>query len=208
MPYRDLEALRARHSTLLRRLGEIEAQTRDIEALRREEAAVRRALADTAALLESAAPKRALPLLGSVGVASPCSASWQGMSGDDRKRFCGKCEKNVYNLSAMTAEEAEAFLRENEGADVCIRLYKRADGTVLTSDCPVGVRRKRVARIAAVAVGAGALAAAGAALLSVATKQGKMACARPGSVDHGQVSESGGTPPPPVVFMGRRAPPK
>jgi hypothetical protein len=203
MPYRDAEALRARHATLLSRLGEIRAQTREIDALRREEAVVQRALAETTALLERAAPRRALPLLDKVSVASPCSASWDEMEGDDRKRFCGKCEKNVYNLSAMTAEDAEALLRANESAEMCIRLYKRADGTVLTSDCPVGVRRKRVRRVAAVAIGAGALAAGAAAAVAALTpRQGTMGCAPRGGAAHGDVSESGGEPP--HVIMGRR----
>lgn len=43
-------------------------------------------------------------------------------------------------------------MQENEGR-ACLRLYRRADGTVLTRDCPVGLRgyQKRVARVAAAA---------------------------------------------------------
>jgi hypothetical protein len=47
-----------------------------------------------------------------------------------------------------------------------VRFYQRADGTVLTADCPVGVRRKRVRRGVLVAAGAGALAAAAASAFS------------------------------------------
>ncbi len=105
-----------------------------------------------------------LPLLRDIRIASPCSESWEGMVGDDRSRFCGGCMKNVYNLSAMTGEEAQALIAEKEG-NVCVRLFRRRDGTVLTADCDVGVRRKRVTKIAAAALafgGAGlALAAAG-----------------------------------------------
>ena len=43
-------------------------------------------------------PRRALRL----DVASPCSANWEKMTGDDRMRFCALCKKNVYNLSAMS----------------------------------------------------------------------------------------------------------
>jgi hypothetical protein len=103
---------------------------------------------------------RRLPTLDDVKVASPCSARWDEMVGDARVRFCAHCEKNVFNLSAMTRPEAEALLAEKEG-EMCVRFYRRADGTMLTADCPVGVRRKRVRRIAALAAGAGALAAAG-----------------------------------------------
>jgi hypothetical protein len=62
------------------------------------------------------------------------------MAGDRRVRFCPYCRQNVYNLSAMTAAEATSLLRERERSP-CVRFYRRRDGTVLTTDCPVGVRR-------------------------------------------------------------------
>jgi hypothetical protein len=76
-------------------------------------------------------------LLANVKVASPCSARWGHMVGDDRARFCAQCQKHVYNLSSLTADEAAALIREREGS-LCARFYQRADGTVLTADCPVG----------------------------------------------------------------------
>lgn len=91
-------------------------------------------------------------LIDRVSVAAPCPAKWEDMVGDDRTRFCGHCAKNVYNVSAMTAAEAEALIREKEGR-VCMRLFRRADGTVLTSDCPLGLaeRAYRQARRAVLA---------------------------------------------------------
>ena len=82
-----------------------------------------------------------MPLLETITVASPCTADWDAMQGDERVRFCGLCELNVYNLSALPRDEAEAFVREAEGK-VCVRMYKRRDGTLLTQDCPVGLRAK------------------------------------------------------------------
>jgi hypothetical protein len=79
--------------------------------------------------------KTALELLSNVQVASPCTVSWDNMIGDEFSRFCGQCEKNVYNISAMTAEAASQLLREKEGK-LCVRFYQRADGTMLTADCP------------------------------------------------------------------------
>ena len=76
-------------------------------------------------------------LLANVQVASPCSARWGDMAGDHRARFCAQCQKNVYNLSSLTAEEATALIRAKEG-NLCARFYQRTDGTVLTADCPVG----------------------------------------------------------------------
>jgi hypothetical protein len=102
--------------------------------------------------------RRRLPNLDEVRIASPCTADWESMVGDERVRFCGKCQKNVYNLSALTREEAERLLAEKQGG-LCARLYERADGTILTEDCPVGARRTRVRRAAAVGIGGGLLAA-------------------------------------------------
>jgi hypothetical protein len=88
--------------------------------------------------------------LNNLKVASPCSQDWEAMIGSDRKRFCGECQLNVYNLSGMTRGEAENLLLNSEGR-LCVRFYKRADGTVLTKDCPVGWQalKKRISKTAA-----------------------------------------------------------
>src|SRR5436190_22093746 len=75
--------------------------------------------------------------LDNIHVASPCTANWDEMFGSERKRFCGDCKLNVYNLSDMTRREAEALIQDHEGR-LCVRFFRRADGTVLTADCPVG----------------------------------------------------------------------
>jgi len=80
--------------------------------------------------------------LESVRVASPCRADWNKMEGDDRARFCQTCAKNVYNLSDMSHADAEALLQEKEG-NLCVRFYQRADGTIITDNCPVGVKMMR-----------------------------------------------------------------
>src|SRR5215510_12087692 len=87
-------------------------------------------------------------LLASLRVASPCHVGWDTMTGDDRVRFCGSCQLNVYNFSAMTGDEVRAMIAKSEGR-ICGRLYRRTDGTILTRDCPVGLRavRRRVRRM-------------------------------------------------------------
>ncbi|MCE9555358.1 MAG: hypothetical protein K8T91_18570 [Planctomycetes bacterium] len=98
-------------------------------------------------------------LLDAIDVASPCTAEWDAMDGSDTVRFCGECRKNVYNLSSMTRPEAEQVVREHEGR-LCVRFYRRHDGTLLTRDCPVGLRaiRRRIARrLAGVAAMIGAI---------------------------------------------------
>src|SRR5262245_60732411 len=89
---------------------------------------------------------RTISLVQTVSIAAPCSAKWDDMAGDDRSRFCSHCQLNVYNLSAMTEEEGERLIIEKEGK-LCARIYRRADGTVITRDCPVGlaaIRRRFV----------------------------------------------------------------
>jgi len=73
------------------------------------------------------------------------------MTGDDRVRFCDLCNLHVYNLAELTRTEAESLIANSEGR-ICARLYRRADGTVITKDCPVGLRalRRRAAKVAGV----------------------------------------------------------
>ena len=88
-------------------------------------------------------------------IASPCSMNWEGMTGDNRARYCDLCNLHVYNISEMTNKEVKTLIANTEGR-ICARLYKRADGTVITRDCPVGLRaiRRRVSRVASVTIAA------------------------------------------------------
>ena len=81
--------------------------------------------------------------LETIQIARPCHADWDAMTGDAQVRHCGDCRLNVYNLSEMTHAQAEAVILKHEG-HLCVRLYTRADGTVLTQDCPVGLRAFRL----------------------------------------------------------------
>lgn len=157
MAYRDdVTALAARRDALA---VEVAQKTRELE--------------DSHRLLEQARERARLPVLDQIQVASPCTADWSQMTGDDRTRHCGACQKNVYNLSGMTRAEAEALLIERNG-DLCVRYYQRHDGTILLADCSVGVQRKRdrrrtAARAAAIVAG-GLAIAGGAAVYATATE--------------------------------------
>jgi len=67
------------------------------------------------------------------------------MTGDGTTRFCKHCQLHVHNLSNMTRAEAESFLSTAEGR-VCAAFWRRADGTILTTDCPVGAAEVRASR--------------------------------------------------------------
>lgn len=90
--------------------------------------------------------------LSNIRIASPCPAEWSKMIGDERVRHCSECNLNVYNLSAMTEREVKKLMEGNRGQRLCARFYRRADGTVLTQDCPWGWRamQRKVSRVAGV----------------------------------------------------------
>lgn len=152
MSYRnDIDALSARHASLA---SELEAKTRELDT--------------TSRMLDEMKAKARLPVLPNIRVASPCTAEWKAMTPVDadteRVRHCGDCNKNVYNLSQMTRDEAEALILAKEGR-LCVRYFQRKDGTILLKDCTVGVANGRKRRV--IAAGAAALlaSASGAALM-------------------------------------------
>src|SRR5262249_21077330 len=150
-------------------------------------------------------------LLAAVRVASPCSMRWEDMEGTDRVRHCGQCDLNVYDLSEMSAHEAEGVLRSAEGR-MCIRLYRREDGTVLTRDCAVGVRaaRRRLARVSLrVAAILGFVLTGGYLARSGTPQSGRLIALRPIDRLSALVRQylPGAAPPPrpPQIELGRRA---
>lgn len=81
-------------------------------------------------------------LLDNLYIAAPCTIAWDTMQGDDRKRLCSGCSRHVFNVSDMTRNEANQFLEEN-GTTQCMIFYRRQDGTIMTDNCPVGLRKLR-----------------------------------------------------------------
>jgi hypothetical protein len=76
------------------------------------------------------------------------------MFGDERVRHCSSCNLNVYNLSGMTRREVSDLVHLAEGR-LCIRFFRRKDGTLLTADCPIGMKViSPLARIIAFALAA------------------------------------------------------
>lgn len=100
---------------------------------------------------------RTVSLVQRIEIASPCHSRWEEMTGDDRVRHCTECRLNVYNLSAMSSVEVERLMHDKEGR-LCARLFRRADGTIITQDCPVGVAAARRVAVRLVAIAAGAAA--------------------------------------------------
>lgn len=110
-------------------------------------------------------PNVPLPLLTQVKVASPCPVKWEDMTGGDAIRHCRQCDLHVYNFSNMKAAEAERILASRTpGERLCAYFYRRADGTILTQDCPVGIaawKHRARANIRRIAAAIGFVAAVG-----------------------------------------------
>ena len=88
----------------------------------------------------AAASKRSLDI---IRVEDPCTVDWDTMLCSGAVRYCRLCKQNVYNLSDMSREEAEELVFAGEGK-VCVRFYRRADGSVMTTDCaPTRAERAR-----------------------------------------------------------------
>jgi hypothetical protein len=200
MSYRDdVEAMQSQVQQLEGQLHHVRRERARLELVAGEEPGLVAELDRLRRALHARAPRH-LPLLDDVRVASPCHERWDGMTGDAQVRHCARCDKNVYNLSAMTREAAEALLRENEGA-LCVRYFRRTDGTILTADCPVGVRRKRV-RLVAAAGAMTALAAGAAAMFSrMGAPMPPHARSSQGAVATSPIVNA--PPPPPPVIDGR-----
>jgi hypothetical protein len=169
-PYRDdREALRERLASLETELARVQETLKTLGDEQRAAATLEEEIARVRAQLEDRARRGVLE---DIRIAAPCGADWSAMVGDERVRFCGSCQKNVYDLSKLSRAEAERLVAAHDGPAPCVRLYKRRDGTVITNDCPVGRKRRRLRRIVAAGVG-GAVLAAGAMML-----RWRMACSR------------------------------
>ena len=72
---------------------------------------------------------------------NPCNERWDNMHGDDRSRFCERCETQVVNISSMTAKEVEG-LGDAKAGGFCLRYLAGPDGS------PVLIRRSFLRRIA------------------------------------------------------------
>lgn len=97
------------------------------------------------------APAPARDLLDAVTIDVPCTVPWDSMTGDARRRFCATCRLHVHDVSQISRDEALSLLgRKASGERVCLRIWRRPDGRVLTRDCRSAVKALR--RRAALAV--------------------------------------------------------
>ncbi|MEI7575503.1 MAG: hypothetical protein WCK51_01310 [Armatimonadota bacterium] len=83
-----------------------------------------------------------------IHIATPCSENWSQMPGDERSRFCEKCEHQVRNSESMTSSELDRATSSMQR--VCLRLTVHPAKGVLSKDG--WLPRLVTAGIAAVAI--------------------------------------------------------
>ena len=98
------------------------------------------------------APKN---FLNNLAIASPCTADWDSMIGNEQVRFCDHCSREVHNLSLMTRNQAERLVARSNGR-LCVRYHHDATGRPLT--LPVRQKLHRIGRRAS-RIAAGAFSA-------------------------------------------------
>ena len=70
----------------------------------------------------------------------PCSANWEEMRGDDKRRFCDHCQKYVHNVSAMNRAERETYASPDKMHE-CVFYCQRPDGRIVDLSILAAVRR-------------------------------------------------------------------
>lgn len=68
-----------------------------------------------------------------LAILSPCPESWQAMNGDERTRFCSRCQKHVYDLAALEAREIDALIEATQGR-LCARITRDRSGRMITRE--------------------------------------------------------------------------
>lgn len=106
-------------------------------------------------------------------IAEPCPADWNKMTGNDQMRHCADCNKQVYNLSKMTRDKAEALVARFEGR-LCARFERGADGAIVTEEKFSGVQliSRRASPVASAVVTA-ILSLSGSAVAATSSQPGK-----------------------------------
>ena len=104
-----------------------------------------------------------------------CPKLWAQMEGNEKTRFCDVCQKNVHNLSMMTAEERQALLA-GTGESPCVAYFKYLNGapidvTALPEANPLKRKLTQAALVTASAVGLASIGMSSMALIEASKDQ-------------------------------------
>ncbi len=68
-------------------------------------------------------------------IQSPCTKSWEEMTGGDAERHCAECDRQVFDFRRMTPRQISARIQAT-GGHLCARLTRGSDGRLLTLEPP------------------------------------------------------------------------
>ncbi|HXU29485.1 MAG TPA: carboxypeptidase-like regulatory domain-containing protein [Thermoanaerobaculia bacterium] len=68
-------------------------------------------------------------------IQSPCTKSWDEMTGGDAERHCAKCDRQVFDFRQMTPRQMTTRLQAT-GGHLCAGLTRDSDGRLLTLEPP------------------------------------------------------------------------
>ena len=77
----------------------------------------------------------------------PCGESWDAMRPSGCDRICATCSETVHDLAQLTAQEAEALLREP--GKHCVRAQVGPDGSLSLRPSPSGLSRRMLVAVSA-----------------------------------------------------------
>ena len=89
-----------------------------------------------------------LNVLDTITIDKPCTASWEGMVGDDRVRFCTTCGKNIHDLSKMTDTDKSILMNKDAIAIDQDPLGKEGDRLYQSADLDVWTKPLGNGRVA------------------------------------------------------------
>jgi hypothetical protein len=75
-----------------------------------------------------------------------CTANWDSMTREGRRRFCTDCKKYVHDLSSMSEAEASEMLRKTAGEGLCIAYLRDEAGNILFNDHEWVIWRSELSR--------------------------------------------------------------
>jgi|CXWL01.1.fsa_nt_gi hypothetical protein len=64
-------------------------------------------------------------------ITSPCTESWEAMTGDGAARHCAQCDKDVYDLALLAPSEIARLIAKRQGR-LCTRITRGAGGRIVT----------------------------------------------------------------------------
>src|ERR1700741_655377 len=87
-----------------------------------------------------------------VTIPEPCSEDWNKMQPDEKGRFCGSCNKSVYDFTAKTDSEIHEIITSNKDKHICGHFRKSQIDRPLNISIPIHLLPKGISQPRAFAI--------------------------------------------------------